>query len=102
MDRFWKSHFSKTLAYIFVNRGVKFDLATLLQRAQARLGLPGFLILLFVMLASRRFHMAAKLQQVSDCLPALFGDRPLVVRAAVVDVRESSGLLKYSSDTQRQ
>ena len=50
----------------------------------------------------RRFYMAVKLQQVSDCLPALFGDRPLVVRAAVVDVRESSGLLKYSSDTQRQ
>ena len=55
MDLSWKSHFPKTLAYIFVDRGVKFDLATLLQRAQARLGLPGFLVLLFVMPASRHF-----------------------------------------------
>ena len=60
MDRFGKSHFPKTLAYIFVNREVKFDLVTLLQRAQARLELPDFLFVLFVMPASRRFYMAAK------------------------------------------
>jgi hypothetical protein len=50
--RSWKSHFPKTPAYIFVNKGVKFDLATLLHRVQARLGLPGFLVLLFVVPAT--------------------------------------------------
>ena len=102
MDRFGKSHFSKTLAYIFVNRGVKFDLATLLQGAQARWRLPGFLVLLFVMLVSQRFTWPRSCNSSAIALPAPFGDRPLVVRAAVADVRESSGLLNYSSDTQRQ
>ena len=87
MDLSWKSHFPKTLAYIFVDRGVKFDLATLLQRAQA-------LLLLWACWSCRLSCLPADVsvwprtrKMSATTLRALLGDRPLVVRAAVADVR---------------